>query len=561
MQSTIETPPPDLSAWQSRGRRATRLTQPRPVRTATASLTEHLLSEDIQRIQDEFAVALGAPIRILDHNGHALTHPSLGCGTAALVAAAAVEFPVTADNRPLARVTVELPANAQTPERLRAVALLRILADMLAERWSRQRHLQQRLRELTGMFRLAGEVSLARDHQRILDQVANTIVDVLRVKGCCVYLLTQDRRELRLAASAGTTNAPTGGQRVVMRNGTVHAHVLTSRKPAYAMQTPGGLQVLAPGQAASGGSNMLFVPLSYKAWCEGVVEVRLACREELDWYELNLLQAVVAQATASVVGDRMHREAVEAHELRRHLRTAGEVQRRMIPQSTPALPGFELAAVYEPTYDLSGDFYDFVEMPGERLGIAVCDVVGKGARASLLMASIRSSLRAHVANGRSIGGVIEGVNRALAAETVCGDFATLFYGVLDPDSRRLTYVNAGHCPPLLVRNGRVRYLSTGGMLLGVDPDAPIRVRSLALRHGDVLLAYTDGLTEAVSFSGEQFGAARLERSLRDAAGAGLSAEMIARQLLWDMRCFAGLRDRADDLTMVALRVHDRRPCQ
>jgi len=521
----------------------------------TRSLCDHLLPEALQRIQDEFALAVGAPVRILGDRGEALARPSPGHGSKGLsIGSLQVEAPVTVDGGPLARVSVELPSTVQSSERLRAAALARIMANLLADRWSRQRHLQHRIRELTGMFRLAGEVTLARDYQHVLDLVACTVVEVLRAEGCCVYLLSEDRRELIVGASAGRIGRLPGGRRVLLADSTVHAQALAGREPVYAMQGSAGLRPLTPEQAAEGGCSVLCVPLSYKAWREGVVQVHLGAREELDWYELNLLQAVVAQATAAVVGDRMHREAVQAAELRRHLRTAGEVQRRMIPQTTPTIPGFELAAVYEPTHDLSGDFYDFIEMEGRRLGIVVCDVVGKGARASLLMASIRASLRAHVANGRSIGRAIQGVNRALAEETICGDFATLFYGILDYRRQRLAYVNAGHCPPMLVRKGRVRFLGTGGMILGVDPDTPIRVRTLALRPGDVLLAYTDGVTEATSFAGEQYGAPRLERSLCAAVDSGLSAATIARHVLWDMHRFTGLRDRADDLTMVALKV-------
>jgi len=518
------------------------------------SLSEYVPSEEIQQIQDEFAVAILVPIWIGGPDGAALTKPSRIVRSQMVAPEASpIEAPVTVDGHVLAHVLADLPATAESAQRLRISALVRIMADLLADRWIRQRHLQDRFHELTGIFRLAARSVAGRDIREVLDLVSHTAMNVLRAQGCSVYLASEDQQEMMIAASSGSVGTAAVRGRLTFTEGSAGREVVEARTRLYAIDTERGLRVIQYGQVEQQRSPIILcVPLSYREWCEGILCVHLDSPRELDWYELNLLQAVTTPAAAAVVGDRLHKKAILAAELQHHMRMAGEVQQRMIPMDSPLIPGFRVAAVYEPTCELSGDFYDFVQMDGERLAVVICDVIGKGARASLLMASIRASLRAHAANGRGIRRMIEGVNRALVDATVSGDFATLFCGMIDHRRRRLSYVNAGHCPPLLIRNGRVRYLTTGGMILGVDAEASFRVRSLAIRSGDVLVAHTDGLTEALNPDGEQFGSSRLARSLQDAVGAGLAVDSISRQLLRDMRRFTGPGGQADDLTVVTL---------
>jgi sigma-B regulation protein RsbU (phosphoserine phosphatase) len=184
----------------------------------------------------------------------------------------------------------------------------------------------------------------------------------------------------------------------------------------------------------------------------------------------------------------------------------------------------------------------------------VCDVVGKGVRASLLMASVRASLRAHARNVYHLSEVLAEVNRDLCADTLTSDFATLFYGVIDLTTRRLTYANAGHVQPLLIRDGEIQRLSTGGGVLGVDDEATWDNDVVSLQSGDVVMAYTDGLSEAMNFDDVAFGTHRVERAALAAAGQDHSADGIVKHVLWEMRRFAGLQKRFDDLSVVVIRV-------
>jgi sigma-B regulation protein RsbU (phosphoserine phosphatase) len=142
----------------------------------------------------------------------------------------------------------------------------------------------------------------------------------------------------------------------------------------------------------------------------------------------------------------------------------------------------------------------------------------------------------------------------LCQDTLPSEFVTLFYGVIDSRTKRMAYCNAGHDPPMLLRDGQLQFLDVGGPLLGVMPEATFAQASIQLRPGDVLLMYTDGMIDAMDYNLERYGRARLMESLKRHGGEKYTAEELAEQLLWDVRRFAGFHARTDDLTLMVIRV-------
>jgi sigma-B regulation protein RsbU (phosphoserine phosphatase) len=181
-------------------------------------------------------------------------------------------------------------------------------------------------------------------------------------------------------------------------------------------------------------------------------------------------------------------------------------------------------------------------------------VKGKGVPASLLMASARSSLRAHVKYLYDLSEVLAAVNRDILQQSDESDFVTIFYGVLDVPNLRLTYCSAGHEPALLVRDSTDRLLSSLGGVVGMFADMKYQQQVLELRPGDVLAISSDGLPEATNFNDEPFGRERSRQAVLDACRRGESADGIGRHQLWQMRRFAGLQTRCDDLTLVTIKV-------
>src|SRR5204863_7721598 len=181
--------------------------------------------------------------------------------------------------------------------------------------------------------------------------------------------------------------------------------------------------------------------------------------------EIDLLKAIAAQCAAAIENARLLAETREAEALEKQVRMAVDVQQRLVPQKPPTLPGIDLAAVYVPCFELGGDLFDFIPLPYDNVGLVIADVSGKGIPASLIMATVRAALRAQVDNVYYLYEIMRRVNTMLVRDTKTSEFVTLFYGVLDARNRRLTYSNAGHPPPLLLRDGKITELSTDNMVL------------------------------------------------------------------------------------------------
>jgi sigma-B regulation protein RsbU (phosphoserine phosphatase) len=535
-------------------------------------VTDYIALDSLQRIQDDFVSSLGIPIRVCTPDGVPATRESpLPMDTPPPADGAqagptqSADVPIRLEGEFLGRVVVlpagitaagpvgpESPAAQASP---RTIRLLQLAASLIARRWNRERILRTRIAELAAMYRLTAEFTGKRDLQSVLDLVARTVVDLLGAKACSIRLLSEDGTELVIKAVATLSPEYLNKGPILLSDSKIDQQVVKEGKTVYVADERSDPRVLYSEEAAREGIvSALCAPLAYKGRCEGVIRVYMAEVHEFDWYERSLLQAIAAQAAAAIVNARLYEEAVSGAHLRKHVQMAAEVQRRMIPASAPKLPGIDIAAVYEPCFELGGDFYDFHEFAADNLGLAVCDVVGKGVRASLLMASIRASLRAHAADIFAMSEVLKRVNRDLCADTAMSDFATLFYGVIDARNRRLTYANAGHSPPLLVRAGKSSQLTTGGGVLGINPDFAWRHETMSLQAGDVLLIYTDGLTDATNFRDEFFGSERVEQVARTAIEQGMAAGAIARHVLWELRRFTGLQTRPDDLTLIVIKV-------
>jgi serine phosphatase RsbU (regulator of sigma subunit) len=296
---------------------------------------------------------------------------------------------------------------------------------------------------------------------------------------------------------------------------------------------------------------MLSVGMRYKGRPVGVMRLYTSQEQAFTQLQIDVMKAVAAQSAAAIENARLAAEAAEAEALERQVAMAREVQQRMLPDAPPTVAGIEFASVYVPSFDLGGDFFDFIPLPGENIGLAVADVSGKGVPASLIMASVRSALRAHVDYIYYLYEVLQRINTMLSRDTKPGEFVTLFYGVLDTRNRRLTYCNAGHPPGLLLRAGRLIELGSDNMVLGVDPAERYTQSVIDLQSQDILLLYTDGLPDARNFQEQPYGRQRLvEVFMRG----GETAEQVAQDILWDMRRFAGLTKRTDDVTMIVVKV-------
>jgi phosphoserine phosphatase RsbU/P len=261
--------------------------------------------------------------------------------------------------------------------------------------------------------------------------------------------------------------------------------------------------------------------------------------------------------TASV--ERLLREAEEKSRLESELEIAREVQKALFPGKFPEVPGLRVFGVCKPARSVSGDYFDFQPLAGDRLALVLGDVSGKGISAALLMAAIQASLRAQFYDGRtsspaatdsviSTADIVERLNRQLLDSTTAEKYTTFFYGIYDARSRTLTYTNAGHLSPALFRHGRTLRLNCGGTVVGLFRGMKYEQEKIQLEPGDVLLAFTDGLTEPENSFGEEMGEDRLFDTARRALT--LEPDLIAQEIYREVDDWTGSPELQDDQTMI-----------
>lgn len=306
--------------------------------------------------------------------------------------------------------------------------------------------------------------------------------------------------------------------------------------------------------------------------------------------EAQLLGILANLLVQTLERERLHQEALAREKLEQELDLAREIQASFLPNSCPTVPGFQIEAYYRAARQVGGDFYDFIELPAapgqtahtpgaepprggavvfrggrlaapempdlstaQRLGVVIADVTDKGVPAALFMALSRTLLRATAIDGRQPAEVLQRANRLIIADSRAGLFVTTFYAVLETATGHVTYANGGHNYPLLyeIATGQVRPLRAQGIVLGIVPQPQFEQHSLTMAPGDVLLLYTDGVTEAMNLERELFGDERLAAVLR--AHHHRSPQEIIGAVLTAVTAFAGGQSQADDITMVVIK--------
>ncbi len=272
--------------------------------------------------------------------------------------------------------------------------------------------------------------------------------------------------------------------------------------------------------------------------------------------EQQLLGMLASQLAQALERERLQQEALERRSLERELELARDIQYSFLPATCPDdAPGYDIAAYYSPARQVGGDFYDFIRItqPKNRLGVVVADVTDKGVPAALFMALSRTLLRANAIDGGEPASVLARTNRLILSDSHAGLFVTCFYAVLDFASGVLTFANGGHNYPLHHRRAtnRIEPLRAQGIVLGVVPDPQFEQRHTSVQPGDVVLFYTDGITEAMNQQREMFGESRLEAVLQN--NYRRNAHGIIQAVLDAVAGFVGEAGQSDDMTLVVVK--------
>jgi len=298
----------------------------------------------------------------------------------------------------------------------------------------------------------------------------------------------------------------------------------------------------------------LIVPMEVQGRTKGLILLgERITKQSYSDADIEFIYSVGSLAIISIENKRLFLEELEKQKMEEELELAREIQQNLLPQNLPRFSNFDIAAVNMSSKQVGGDYYDVIQFDENNFYIAIADVSGKGTPASLLMANIQAFLQVVCRHRMEIEKSTGLINDLISANTSDGRFITFFWALINNEEKKMTYVNAGHNQPLLIRNSKIKKLNKGGMILGVmETTIPYDSETINLQKDDVIVLFTDGISEAMNKEFEEFSDKRLEEHCIKLAS--LSAKEILDGIKNEVTEFTKGTSQSDDLTMLVLKV-------
>ena len=397
------------------------------------------------------------------------------------------------------------------------------------------------IQALMNVQRTAQLITSTLDLDRVLDRVVNDLAATIGNVEVCVWLREPGKDELVLSGVRGCT-VNHKGSRVKFGAPGMVSHVAFTGVMRYAPNVRADPYYL-PCEPDT--LSAVDIPLLS---CGELIGVLAVDRSELNGFtrdQLQILQALAGHITIAIENARLFSEQRLLHErMQREAQEARTIQQALIPKSSPLIPGFKFDSAWEPAGAVAGDWFDWIPLSSGRLGIVLADVSGKGMPAALLMSATRATLRTLARLNLSPEETLKQLNHMLIADMPANKFVTMLYGVLDPESRRITFASAGHLRPLLV-NGTCEFLPIDtGLPLGLAASAYPEY-TVHLKPGTQVLLYSDGITEAMNRDDEEYGPGRLVEHF-------LRPEGCVEALFEEIQHFSVGSEHTDDATAVLI---------
>ncbi len=411
------------------------------------------------------------------------------------------------------------------------------------------------------LLQVAEAISRSADMDETLGAVTRITPMLVGVESCALYLWDAEKSAFVPCQQYGLREASQSAfWQVSLPESDALASALLSREPWESLQETLNRSQVA--QTVDSGSQ-LALPLVSRDDVLGIMIVDYSTPAALinqRWR--SILGGIADQAAVAVENHRLQGEAAERERLKQELVVAHRIQSSFLPDRCPDVPGWEIAAIWRSAREVGGDFYDMFRLPGEvgqglgdasSFGVVIADVADKGVPAALYMALSRTLMRTAALSGRSPRAVVSQANNMILADARSELFVTLFYLILSPDSGEITFVNAGHMPPLLLAaaSGSIEELRTEGMALGILPDVEFEERKAQLEPGDCVVLYTDGVTDASDNDKQMYGRSRLVEIAR--THRGQSAADLAQTIDGAVAAFTGGAPEYDDFTLLVVR--------
>jgi sigma-B regulation protein RsbU (phosphoserine phosphatase) len=405
---------------------------------------------------------------------------------------------------------------------------------------------------LLTLYEITRAMNSSLDFDEVLNQAIDSIMLVTKAERGVLMIADDDTNEMHVRIARGVS-----GQTLETEapySTTIVTQVVETRQPLLTNNAMFDNRY-SPGQSIimRGLRAILCAPMMVKDRLVGVVYVDTSMRSgTFTEADRDLLSAVAGQAGVAIENARLYQVAVEKGRLEREFQMAREMQQALMPLRMPQLPGYDLCATWRAAREMAGDFYDAFVLAGDLLGIVIADVSDKGAPAALFMAVARSFIRSYAHAGLSPTETLGRTNDLILDDAESGMFVTVYHSVFQADGSCYN-VNAGHNPPLLYRcaTHSAEFMPRGGRAIGWFANNPVKETTLTLQPDDMLIYYTDGLTEAENAEGDYYGEQRLIEAVLQAAGQ--PAEAVLEHIVQDVESFCAGVPLFDDLTLVVVR--------
>lgn len=410
--------------------------------------------------------------------------------------------------------------------------------------------LRRAVEELSILNELSLAISSSRSTEEIIHIVIRRSIKAVRAEQGVITLVGKDQSDptqtlVRTMASSGDREAYSPDQNLL-------GWMYLNRRPLV-VNDPDSDTRFKGVRWTQSVRSLVSVPLLVHSSLVGILTLYNKKHEDGFTQEDQRLLSILAGQSAQVVETaRLYEEERKLAAVNQELSLAYDIQTTLLPASAPIIEGYDLAGISIPAQSVGGDYFDFIPMEDGRMAVCVGDVSGKGMPAALLMSNVQATLRGQALFMDTAHGTIERSNKLLSSTIKRGSFVTLFYAVLDPASHTVTYVNAGHNKPyILRRDGRVQKLPEGGLVVGFLGSQKYTEATCVLEEGDTLFIYSDGVTEAMNLAHDQFEEERLEALLAELSP--LSADEIIRHVRKAVKTHTGTAPQNDDITMLVVR--------
>lgn len=406
--------------------------------------------------------------------------------------------------------------------------------------------------ELSILNDIASSISSTQSVETIIDTIVLKCVKHLHAEEGTVSLLEKGNEDEKFYTMIRRQDLTQ--QRVPIHlDHQITGWMLRKQQPLLSNDLGADDRFTLPPETGTAIRNMLCVPLIAKGDLIGYLAVfNKKSEAEFEEKDRRLLVIIASQSAQIIENSRLYEEEKEYLKLKEEMKVATQIQNNLLPEKNPEIPGYEIAAFNIPAKEVGGDYYDFIDIDENNLGFCIGDITGKGMPAALLMAGLQASLRSQVLIHKETNKCVQNINKLLYRNTEASKFATLFYGMLDREEHKIYYCNAGHDQPLIFRANKLHSkLEVTGMLLGVVDEAAYECKSIFLEPDDIVVIYTDGITEAMNKDLEEFGFDRTVNAIE--SNSRESASYMLEQLYEQVSSHSDGFQQSDDITIMVIK--------